>query len=119
MTPVTLNIIQIVCGIAAAVCIFIGISKPIKQLNGENRSQEISKDIIFNSTKMVIIGLLLFTVTKSITNYVAASEEEKMFFPCYTAALVSTVKNFGFLVLIPFILDYIRASSNKRPKSDD
>lgn len=118
MTPVTLNIIQILCGIAAAVCIFIGIRKPIKQLNGENRSQEISKDIIFNSTKMVIIGLLLFTVTKGITNYVAANEEEKIFFPCYTAALVSTIRYFGFLVAIPFILDYIRASNNKKPKND-
>lgn len=112
-----LTIIQLLSGLGAAVTIFIGLYMSVKKLNPEDRSSEIPKDIVYKSTRLLVIGLLLYTVTKSLTLYSSAPSED--YFSCAGAALVSVLKTFGFIILIPFLLNYVRVSNYKKKTTDD
>ena len=64
-----LNIIQLIAGILAIACIFTGLFLSIKKLSKEDESKKIPKNTVIISTVLIAIGLLLFSVTKTCTNY--------------------------------------------------
>lgn len=117
--------LQLITGIGAAVLVFFGIKSSVVKLNPEDRTREIPVDVIYKSTRLIILGLLLYTLTKTVTFHTNSmgTETEADWLSCFGAALVSVVKTFGFIALFPLILNYIRTThykhhSERTEKSD-
>lgn len=109
-----LNIIQLVSGIAGIASIFIGLFLTIRKLNKEDSTTKIPSKTIKISTALIVLGLLLYAVTKTCTSY-ANRDQDYDVMAIYFASLIDVVKMFGFVALIPVLLNVLRRKSTKRP----
>ena len=107
-----LNIIQLITGLLAVACIFTGLFLSIKKLSKEDESKKIPKNTVIISTILIAIGLLLFSVTKTCTNY-AIRDQEYDISVLYLSSLITVIKYFGFVLLVPILFNYIK----RRPKT--
>lgn len=113
-----LNVIQLICGVLAAVFIFLGLFTSLRKLNKEDSSQLIPKENIIRSTIFIAIGLLLYSAMKTCTAYASAPEED--LFMMFTSSLVDVVKFFGFLLILPFLFNYLKKKTVRNvPESTD
>ncbi|MCQ2467268.1 MAG: hypothetical protein MJ166_07110 [Clostridia bacterium] len=112
-----LNIIQLVSGIAAIVLIFAGLFLSIRKLNKEDSSEKIPMSTVKLSTILIVLGLLLYAVTKTCTNY-ANRDQEYDLIVIYVASLIDVIKFFGFIALIPILLNYVKRRATKKVEED-
>lgn len=102
-----LNIIQIVSGITGIILIFSGLYMSIRKLNKEDSSEKIPAKTVKISTLLIVLGILIYAITKTCTNY-ANSEQEYDIFVIYLASLIDIVKFYGFVALVPLLLNFIK-----------
>lgn len=107
-----LNIIQIVSGIIAVALIFSGLFLSVRKLNKEDSTEKIPAKTIKLSTILIVLGLLVYAITKTCTNY-ANSNGEYDLIVIYLASLIDVIKFFGFVALVPILLNLIKRKPQK------
>lgn len=112
-----LNIIQLVTGILAVVFIFSGLFLSIKKLSKEDESKKIPKNTVIISTVLIAFGLLLYAVTKTCTNY-ANRDQEYDIMVIYLSSMITVIKYFGFILLVPILFNYIKRRPRKVTNDD-
>ena len=110
-----LNIIQLVFGIIAIVCTFIGLLLSVKKLSKEDSGKKIPQKTLLISTVLIAFGLLCYAATKTCTAY-ANRDQEYDISALYLSSLINVIKYSGFLVLIPLLLNYIRRKPTEHGK---
>lgn len=111
-----LNYIQLISAIIAIALIFVGLFLSIRKLNKEDSTEKIPAATVRLSTILIIVGLLCYAVTKTCTNY-ANRDQEYDILVIYLASLIDVVKFFGFVALVPILLNFIKRKPQK-PKQD-
>ncbi len=106
-------IIQLISGLAAIVLIFAGLRTTIKKLDKDNRYVGVPKAVVLNSTKLIVFGLLALGVTKTCSNYEAMHADYSLLI-IYLGSLIEMVKFFGFVALLPFLINYLRTPHVKK-----
>lgn len=113
-----LNFIQFGSGIVGVVLIFIGLYMSIKKLNKEDSTSSIPTRTIWTSTILIILGLLIYAVTKTCSNYVSYSDTNSIAV-IYLASLIDVIKLFGFVALIPLLLNFLTRKPQKNNSDTD
>ena len=112
MDRIDLNVIQLVCGLLAAVCVFLGIFISVRKLNPEKKV-EIPPRITVISCALILLGLLLYSVTKTCTNLQTVDINEYDVSTVYFASVGEVIKLFGFIVLIPIVFRLFGPRKNR------
>ena len=99
-----LNYIQLGLGLAAVVCIFIGLFTTIRSLDKNDSSKTISTETVIKSMVFITVGLLLYSGVKTCSNMLTDGAQDYDVGVIYMASVVEVAKVFGFLILIPLIL---------------
>lgn len=107
-----LNVIQLISGIVGVALIFTGLFLSIKKLNKEDSTAIVPGRIVKISTALIVLGLLSYAVTKTCTNY-ANRDQEYDLIVIYLASLIDVIKVFGFIALIPVLINVIRKNNRK------
>ena len=114
-----LNVVQLTCGIGAALFIFLGLFTSFRKLNKEDSTQKVPKKTMIRSMIFIGIGLILYAAVKTCTG-ISKDNGENDLFTIYSAYLVDVVKHFGFLVLIPLLINYLKKTPyNKAVEESD
>lgn len=113
-----LNIVQIISGVIGVALVFAGLFISIKKLNKEDSSEKIPAKTIKISTALIILGLLFYTVTKTCTNLSNADQEYSVLV-VYLASLIDVIKFFGFIALIPILLNLIKRKPQKKTSDSE
>ena len=112
MDRIDLNVIQLVCGLLAAVCVFLGIFISVRKLNPEKKV-EIPPRVTVISCALILLGLLLYSVTKTCTNLQTVDINEYDVSTVYFASVGEVIKLFGFIVLIPIVFRLFGPRKNR------
>jgi glucose uptake protein GlcU len=102
-----INYIQLALGLAAVVCIFIGLFTTIRSLDKNDSSKKISKETVIKSTILVTIGLLLYSGVKTCSNLMTPEAKDYDILVIYLASVTEVAKFFGFLIFIPLLIKVI------------
>ena len=113
MAGIDLNVIQLVCGLIAAICVFIGIFISVRRLD-PGKKTEIPVKITVLSCALIVLGLLIYAVTKTCTYLQTVDLTEYDLYTVYFASLGEVVKVFGFFALIPIVLRLFGPRKNKK-----
>ena len=114
-----LTILMIVAGVEAAVFAFLGLRNSTSKLDKEDRTVAIPKKVIIRSTFFMVIAILLFAVTRTCGEIGKPEAKDLDIAVVYLHTLVETVKYFGFIILLPFVLNYVRTTKNKKRNSSE
>lgn len=107
-----LNLIQVISSVIGVALIFAGLFISIRKLNKEDSTEKIPVKTVRLSTILIIVGLLCYAVTKTCTNY-ANRDQEYDIIVIYLASLIDVVKFFGFVALVPILLNLIKRKPQK------
>ena len=113
-----LNIIQLICGIGAALFIFLGLFTSFRKLNKEDSTQKVPKKTMIRSMIFIGIGLILYAAVKTCTG-ISKDNGDNDLFTIYSAYLIEVIKYFGFLILIPLLINYLKKKPYNKPVEDD
>lgn len=114
-----LTVITLASGLGAAVFAFSGLRNSASKLDKEDRTVAIPKKIIIRSTFFMVIAILLFAVTRTCGEIGKPEAKDLDIAVVYLHTLVETVKYFGFIILLPFVLNYVRTTKNKNRNSSE
>ena len=56
---------------------------------------------------MVLFGLMAYAVTKTCTNLTTETAEDYSLFTVYLASFIEVIKTFGFVLLVPVVLNML------------
>lgn len=113
-----LNTIQLISGIIAIVLIFAGLFLSTRKLSKEDSTKKIPTKTVIISTILIAAGLLVYAITKTCTNY-ANRDQEYDISVLYLFSLISVIKYFGFVMLLPLLFNYIRRRPGKDISDDN
>lgn len=113
-----LLIAQMVFGIAATVLFIIGIFSAVRNISYTNPGNPDEEEAVFSKsfkkgTIMIAAGLGVHFVSRFCANYAPMSEESYGFFLIAAQSLLDTVKNVGFLILLPLIIRQWRKTARR------
>ncbi|MBO4408014.1 MAG: hypothetical protein J5786_01915 [Clostridiales bacterium] len=114
-----ITIITATSGIAAAVFAFLGLRNSASKLDKEDRTVAIPKKVIIRSTVYMIFSILLLAVMRTCGELGKAEAKDLDIIIVYLHTLVETVKYFGFIILLPVVLNYVRTTKNKNRNSSE
>jgi putative Mn2+ efflux pump MntP len=116
--PLILSVIELASVLATVIFIFLGIQKTVKHLKKDSRETQIPKDILFKSTRLIVIGILFFAVFRFTSNLLNMPDGEEV--PLLVNAgssLLQTAYMIGFTAFIPTVLNRMR-SAGARNRED-
>ena len=113
-----LNTIQIVTGLLAAAIVFAGLFLNGKKLNPEKYEVIPVKTTVI-STILTIVGLMVFAVTITYTNYTVATEEHYELGTLYIASLGEVIKSYGFIVFVPLLFRLFKPKSHRSENEEE
>lgn len=113
-----LNLIQLITGIIAVISIFSGLFLSVKKLNKFDKSEKIPQKTVIISTLLIAAGLLLYAAAKTCTRY-ANRDQEYEISVLYLSSLIEVVKYFGFILLIPFLFNFLMRKPNRKKDKDE
>lgn len=111
--------VMAVSGIAAAVFAFLGLRNSASKLDKEDRTVAIPRKVIIRSTIYMIFAVLLLAVMRTCGELGKPEARDLDIIIVYLHTLVETVKYFGFIILIPLVLNYVRTTKNKNRNSSE
>ena len=114
-----LTIIMIVAGVEAAVFAFLGLRNSTSKLDKEDRTVAIPKKVIIRSTVFMVLSIFFLTVMRTCGEIGKPEAQDLDLIVVFLHTLVETVKYFGFIILLPFVLNYVRTTKNKKRNSSE
>lgn len=112
------NLIQLISGVLAVAAIFAGIFISCKKLNPEKYETIPPKTTVI-SVALIILGLLLYAVTKTCTNLTVVTEEHYELGTLYMISLGEVFKSFGFVACIPILFRMFKPKTRKEKPDED
>ena len=114
-----LTILMIVAGVEAAVFAFLGLRNSTSKLDKEDRTVAIPKKVIIRSTVFMVLSIFFLTVMRTCGEIGKPEVQDLDLIVVFLHTLVETVKYFGFIILLPFVLNYVRTTKNKKRNSSE
>lgn len=101
------NYIQLICGIAGVILVFAGLFTVIRKIGKSGEKKRADTDTIIKGTLMVLFGLMAYAVTKTCTNLTTETAADYSLFTVYLASFIEVIKTFGFVLLVPVVLNML------------
>lgn len=115
---IIISVVQIISLIAAVILFIIGIFAAVKNINYTNPGNPDEEAAAFSrSTKrsiiMIAVGLGVYFISRFCLNLAPMLEEDYGILIIAAQSLLDTVKNFGFLILLPIIIRQWRKTARR------
>ncbi|MBO4636916.1 MAG: hypothetical protein J5685_07195 [Clostridiales bacterium] len=114
-----LNYIQIACGIIAIILIFTGLFITVKKLKKPDDNKKDRIDSIIRSTLFIIFGILFYSGTRTCTNLISDTAGDFSIVTVYLASVVEVIKVFGFIILLPAVLNMLAPKTARKEVETD
>ncbi len=116
--PLILSVVALLCVLATVILIFLGLQKTVNHLKKDSREAQIPKDVLFKSTRLIVIGILFFAIFRFTSNLLNIPDGEEV--PILVTAgssFLQAAYMIGFTAFIPMVLNRLR-SAGARNRED-
>lgn len=117
---IIISVVQIISVLASAVLFMLGIFAAVRNISYTNPSNPDEEAAVFSkSTKksliLIAVGLGVYFISRLCLNFAPMTEEDYGIFIIAAQSLLDTVKNVGFLILLPIIIRQWRKTARRNP----
>lgn len=118
-SAIIISAVQIVTSIGSVILFIIGIFSALRYINisrPDAPEEEIAtfNDAMKKSTVLIAIGLVLYFISRFCVNLVPLAEQDYGVFTIAAQSLLDTVKNSGYLILLPVFLKLWRKNVQRK-----
>ena len=117
-TSIILAAVMLVALIGAIILFFIGFKGTINELKKDDGAHRVPKKVLIRSTLFLVGALLCLAVTYFANNYKTYYNGECSLTELIFACLVSILSHFGWIALIPVLLNMFRLNTLRRTRDN-
>ena len=117
-TSIIMAAVMLVALIGAVILFFIGFKGTINELKKDDGAHRVPKKVLIRSTLFLVGALLCLAVTYFANNYKTYYNGDCSLTELIFACLVSILSHFGWIALIPVLLNLFRINSLKRTRDN-
>lgn len=117
-TSIIMAAVMLVALIGAIILFFIGFKGTINELKKDDGAHRVPKKVLIRSTLFLVGALLCLAVTYFANNYKTYYNGECSLTELIFACLVSILSHFGWIALIPVLLNMFRLNTLRRTRDN-